>query len=54
VISSYLKVRLGLTAAITATLAAAMPIANAAGYVPSGEVEFTRSVIEPVYNDLDG
>lgn len=53
-ISSYLKARLALTAAITATLAAAIPMAHAAGYVPSGEVEFARSVVEPVYNDLDG
>jgi hypothetical protein len=53
VISSYLKARLALTAAVTAAIAVAAPIANAA-YVPSGEVEFARSVVEPVYNDLDG
>jgi hypothetical protein len=54
VISSYLKARLALAAAITATLALAAPVANAVGAVPSGEVDFASGVVEPVYNNLDG
>ena len=51
-ISSYLKVRLGLTAAVAAVLFSAV-VAQAA-IVPSGEVEFANSRVEPVYNNLDG
>jgi len=43
---------LALTAALAAAAFAAIPQAGAA--VPSGEVEFGQSVVEPTYNGLDG
>ena len=43
---------LTLTAALAAAAFAAIPQAGAA--VPSGEVEFGQSVVEPTYNGLDG
>jgi hypothetical protein len=52
VISYYLKVRLGFTSAVAALLLAAAAHADAT--VPSGEVEFAHSRVEPVYNNLDG
>lgn len=52
-IHSHLKVRSALALALAALIAAAASGAHAAT-VPSGEVEFARSVVEPVYNDADG
>jgi hypothetical protein len=51
VINSHLK-RLALSAALTVAALAAIPQAAAA--VPSGEVTFGQSVVEPTYNGLDG
>lgn len=50
-ISSYLKARLGFTTAVAALMLAAAAHADAA--VPSGEVEFAHSRVEPAYNNLE-
>src|SRR5215467_14388658 len=50
----HLTVRFALAASLTVCTLGALPLAGAAGSVPSGEVEFSNNRVEPAYNDLDG